>query len=79
MGRNDHRRILGDVTRRFGRPMFQQERAETAQVNILTADQGVPELLHESFHYLKYFFSVCSRFQGDLIYNFCFCLNQVLH
>lgn len=54
MGRNDHRRILGDVTRRFGRPMFQQERAETAQVNILTADQGVPELLHESFHYTRY-------------------------
>lgn len=54
MGRNDHRRIFGDVTRRFGCPVFQQERAEPSQVNILTADQGVPELLHESFHYTRY-------------------------
>ena len=77
MSRNNHTCILIDITGHLLSTVFQDEAAKSSQIHIFSVYQGCFYTLHESFHYLKYFFSVCSRFQGDLVHNFCFSHNLI--
>ncbi len=46
MSRNSHCRILGDVSRSFLSSALDDETAESAKVNILSADHRAADLLH---------------------------------
>lgn len=73
MFRNDYRRVLRDITRRFFCALLQNEAPEAAEINVLFLGQVFFHKIHKRFDRDQHRRFVNSRFLRNLRYDFRFC------